>query len=78
MRRQRNTKIVATVGPACSTRDMLKKIFVAGVDVFRLNMSHGSHDEVRERHGLIRGSRLALGRIGRCNPLGGHGFDPVP
>ena len=62
MRRQRSTKIVATVGPASSTREMLKKLFIAGVDVFRLNMSHGSHDEVRERHRLIREIELELNR----------------
>ena len=62
MRRQRSTKIVATVGPACSTRDMLKQLFIAGVDVFRLNMSHGSHDEVRERHRLIREIEMELER----------------
>jgi pyruvate kinase len=39
------TKIVATVGPACSSRDMLKKLIQAGVDVFRLNFSHGSHSD---------------------------------
>ncbi|MEO0622831.1 MAG: pyruvate kinase [Pseudomonadota bacterium] len=53
-RRQRAVKIVATVGPACSTRDSLRKLFEAGVDMFRLNMSHGSHDEIRERHTFIR------------------------
>ena len=62
MRRQRNTKIVATVGPASSTREMLRKLFVAGVDVFRLNMSHGSHDDARERHRMIREIEMELNR----------------
>ena len=46
------TKIVATVGPACSSREMLGKLIKAGVDVFRLNFSHGTysdHLEIIER-----------------------------
>jgi len=39
------TKVVATVGPACSSRDMLQKLIKAGVDVFRLNFSHGSYSD---------------------------------
>ena len=62
MRRQRNTKIVATVGPASSSREMLKKLFISGVDVFRLNMSHGTHEDVRERHQLIREIEMELER----------------
>jgi pyruvate kinase len=54
MRRKRNVKIVATVGPASSSREMLMRLFEAGVDVFRLNMSHGSHEDIAERHRLIR------------------------
>ena len=54
MRRLRNVKIVATLGPASSDYEMIRKLAVAGADVFRLNMSHGSHDEIRERHAIIR------------------------
>ncbi|TXG81464.1 MAG: pyruvate kinase [Sphingomonadales bacterium] len=40
--RQRNTRIVATLGPASNTKEMVTKLIEAGVDVFRINMSHGS------------------------------------
>jgi pyruvate kinase len=48
------TKIVATVGPACDSREQLSKMISAGVNVFRLNFSHGSPEEHRERAALIR------------------------
>ena len=54
MRRQRNIKIVATLGPSSSDYDTIKDLHLAGADVFRLNMSHGSHDEIAERHKIIR------------------------
>jgi len=54
MRRHRNVKIVATLGPASSDYDTIRALHEAGADVFRLNMSHGSHDEMRERHAIIR------------------------
>lgn len=54
MKRQRNTKIVATLGPSSSDHEMIRKLHEAGADVFRLNMSHGSHEEMRERHRIIR------------------------
>mgnify|MGYP001795385084 CR=1 FL=1 len=54
MKRDRRVKIVATLGPASSTRAMIKDLFVAGADVFRLNMSHGTQDEIAERHQIIR------------------------
>lgn len=54
MRRQRNVKIVATLGPASCTRQTIQALFEAGADVFRLNMSHGSHADAAERHRLIR------------------------
>jgi pyruvate kinase len=45
VRRQRATKIVATLGPATSSDDRIEALFRAGVDLFRLNFSHGSHDD---------------------------------
>ena len=54
MRRKRKVKILATLGPASSTREMIEKLFIAGVDVFRINMSHTKHDMLRELHGHIR------------------------
>ena len=54
MRRHRNVKIVATLGPASSTYEMIRALHEAGADVFRLNMSHGGHDEIRARHAIIR------------------------
>ena len=54
MRRNRNVKIVATLGPSSDSYEMIRALFEAGADVFRLNMSHGSHDEIRVRHATIR------------------------
>lgn len=45
MRRSRQTKIVATIGPASGTDEMLERLFQAGADVFRFNFSHGAHEE---------------------------------
>jgi pyruvate kinase len=54
MRRQRNVKIVATLGPASDSREMIAALHRMGADVFRLNMSHGSHEEIRAKHAIIR------------------------
>ncbi|GAD55518.1 pyruvate kinase [Limimaricola cinnabarinus LL-001] len=54
MKRHRNVKIVATLGPASSTYEVIRALVEAGADVFRLNMSHGAHDEIRARHAIIR------------------------
>lgn len=54
MQRHRNVKIVATLGPASSSYEMIRALHEAGADVFRLNMSHGEHGEIRERHAIIR------------------------
>lgn len=62
MRRLRNVKIVATLGPASDTKEMIRALFDAGADVFRLNMSHGTHDELRRRHKIIREIESDVGR----------------
>ena len=54
MRRHRNVKIVATLGPASDDYETIKALHLAGADVFRLNMSHGSHDDIAKRHNTIR------------------------
>ena len=54
MRRLRNVKIVATLGPASNDYETIRALHEAGADVFRLNMSHGDHSEIRERHRIIR------------------------
>lgn len=62
MRRLRNVKIVATLGPASSDYEMIRALFEAGADVFRLNMSHGTHAEQRARHDIIRQIEAETGR----------------
>jgi len=54
MRRRRRTKVVATLGPASSERGVIARLFEAGADVFRINMSHTSHDKMRELVTTIR------------------------
>ncbi|MBV8792348.1 MAG: pyruvate kinase, partial [Pseudolabrys sp.] len=54
MRRLRRAKIVATLGPASGNAEMIGRLFKAGTDVFRINMSHTSHDRMRELVGMIR------------------------
>ena len=54
MRRHRNAKIIATLGPASSSEETIRDLFLAGADVFRLNFSHGSVEEHRERLQVIR------------------------
>jgi pyruvate kinase len=54
MRRQRRTKIVATLGPASSDQAIIERMFVAGADVFRINMSHTPHEAMRGYVRMIR------------------------
>jgi pyruvate kinase len=59
---QRGTKIVATLGPASSTRDVLTRMLAAGVDVVRLNFSHGVAADHQERARVVREAAHSLGR----------------
>ncbi len=54
MRRLRKAKIIATLGPASSDIEKMAELFEAGVDVFRLNFSHGTHEDHRKRYEDIR------------------------
>ena len=58
----RRTKIIATLGPASTTEQMVEKLIRAGVNVFRLNMSHGSHDQHTESFQLVRDSAARMGQ----------------
>jgi pyruvate kinase len=64
-KRHGKAKIVATLGPATTTPERIKALFEAGVDVFRFNLSHGSHDEHRARYDIVRAIEAESGR-----PLG--------
>jgi len=54
MRRKRNSKIIATLGPATNTESQIAKLFKAGADLFRLNLSHGTHADHRRAYRIIR------------------------
>jgi pyruvate kinase len=62
LRRHRRTKIIATIGPASSTLEMLTQLFESGADMFRLNFSHGSHADHAERIEMIRALERKMGR----------------
>ncbi len=62
MRRHRFAKIVATLGPASSTPEILEQLFEAGVDVFRLNFSHGDHEQQKINIGNLRKLEKKKGR----------------
>ena len=89
MRRYRHAKIVATVGPASAAPEMLKALFLAGVDTFRLNFSHGLQEDHARVHAAIRALETEVGRpIGilqdlqgpkiRVGTLAGGRLDLVP
>ena len=62
MHRNRKVKILATLGPASSTPEMIEQLFMAGVDVFRINMSHTNHELLKVLRGHIREIEAKKGR----------------
>ncbi|HMO29650.1 pyruvate kinase [Enterovirga sp.] len=62
MHRQRSAKIVATLGPASSSPELIRALFEAGADVFRLNFSHGTHEDHALRYRTIRSLEEEIGR----------------
>lgn len=62
MKRSHFTKIVSTLGPASNTPETIKALAAAGVNVFRLNFSHGSHDDHRKNVEYIRAAEKEIGR----------------
>ncbi|MBW7910413.1 MAG: pyruvate kinase, partial [Alphaproteobacteria bacterium] len=61
-KRNRKTKIVATLGPASSTHEMVRALFEAGADIFRMNFSHGTHEDHKKRLDIIRAVEKEVGR----------------
>ena len=62
MRRRRKTKILATLGPSSSSPENIRALFEAGVDVFRINMSHTSHAMLAQLRGDVRALEEEMGR----------------
>ncbi len=62
MKRERSARILATLGPASSSRERIRALAEAGADVFRLNFSHGSHEDHAERLRTIREVEQEIGR----------------
>ena len=58
----KKTKILATLGPACSSKEVLREMMLAGADVFRLNFSHADYEGVKEKVRFIRELNEELGR----------------
>src|SRR5215470_10746333 len=75
MKRSRRVKIVSTLGPASYGQEMIERLFEAGVDVFRINMSHSSFDVVKKLHAAVRAAEASFGRpIGILADLQGPKF----
>ena len=55
------TKIVCTIGPACANEDIIREMMLAGMNVARFNMSHGTHESHRELMNMVKKVRFELG-----------------
>jgi len=62
MRRHRCSKIIATLGPSSNSPEIIEKLFLAGVDTFRLNFSHGNHEDHKRNYTIIRNLEQKQGR----------------
>src|SRR5690554_651499 len=62
MRRERNARIIATLGPASSSVETILALFEAGADVFRFNFSHGTHEDHKARYDVVREVERKVGR----------------
>ena len=54
MKNTRKTKIIATLGPSCSSSKTIEEMMLSGVDVFRINFSHANHSEIEKIISIIR------------------------
>ena len=57
---KRKTKVICTIGPASESEEMIRKLMIAGMDVARLNFSHGTHEEQRKKFDAIKKVRADL------------------
>ena len=62
MHRKRRTKILATLGPASSSKEKITELFNAGADMFRINMSHSSHELLNDLVATLRSVEKDVGR----------------
>ncbi len=75
MRRNRKAKVLATLGPSSTSPERIEELFRAGADAFRLNFSHGTHEEHRQRHQAVRSVEAKFRRpIGILMDLQGPKF----
>ena len=62
MKRNRKSKILSTLGPSTSNKEIIKNLFISGADIFRLNFSHGSLENHRINYNHIRSVEKEVNR----------------